>query len=210
MSRMVQAQNLRKSFADFRSSSFRSRDEKERAGESLLSLFGRGDKTRTCGILLPKQARYQLRHTSIYKNNKILRLSNQYALVALLRCPKCVCSLFASPHFDRGAKIALPASATGGGRALCPKQARYQLRHTSLCIVPALYYTFPVKSREACRVLSYIPPCAIWQVVIYYFCQTNYNIETKDFPKGFLHPFFGIPLFVNLVNMQIPTRWCAG
>ena len=33
-----------------------------------------------------------------------------------------------SPHFDRGAKIALPASAAGGGRALCPKQARYQLQ----------------------------------------------------------------------------------
>ena len=37
--------------------------------EALLcktSFFvGRGDRTRTCGILLPKQARYQLRYTSI-------------------------------------------------------------------------------------------------------------------------------------------------
>ena len=28
------------------------------------SLFGRGDRIRTCDILLPKQARYQLRYTS--------------------------------------------------------------------------------------------------------------------------------------------------
>ena len=28
---------------------------------------GRSDRTRTCSILLPKQARYQLRHTSIYE-----------------------------------------------------------------------------------------------------------------------------------------------
>ena len=33
------------------------------------SFFGRSDRTRTCSILLPKQARYQLRHTSkcVYK-----------------------------------------------------------------------------------------------------------------------------------------------
>ena len=28
--------------------------------------FGRSDRTRTCSILLPKQARYQLRYTSKY------------------------------------------------------------------------------------------------------------------------------------------------
>ena len=28
--------------------------------------FGRSDRTRTCGILLPKQTRYQLRHTPKY------------------------------------------------------------------------------------------------------------------------------------------------
>ena len=31
-------------------------------------LFGRSDRTRTCGILLPKQTRYQLRHTPKYEN----------------------------------------------------------------------------------------------------------------------------------------------
>ena len=34
---------------------------------SFLSLHhGRGDRIRTCGILLPKQARYHLRYTSIF------------------------------------------------------------------------------------------------------------------------------------------------
>ncbi len=28
--------------------------------------FGRSDRIRTCGILLPKQARYQLRYTPIF------------------------------------------------------------------------------------------------------------------------------------------------
>ena len=39
--------------------------------------FGRSDRTRTCSILLPKQARYQLRHTSemtyrYYSNDRTL------------------------------------------------------------------------------------------------------------------------------------------
>ena len=40
----------------------------ERADKSQLFPFGRSDRTRTCSILLPKQARYQLRHTSIFCN----------------------------------------------------------------------------------------------------------------------------------------------
>ena len=35
-------------------------------------LFGPSDRSRTCGILLPKQARYHLRYTRIFK------LSRQY------------------------------------------------------------------------------------------------------------------------------------
>ena len=38
-------------------------------------LFGRSDRTRTCGILLPKQTRYQLRHTPNDKY-KILKMYN--------------------------------------------------------------------------------------------------------------------------------------
>ena len=33
-----------------------------------VSAFDRSDRIRTCGILLPKQARYQLRYTPIYEN----------------------------------------------------------------------------------------------------------------------------------------------
>ena len=33
----------------------------------LVSSYGRSDRIRTCGILLPKQARYHLRYTSIVK-----------------------------------------------------------------------------------------------------------------------------------------------
>ena len=43
-------------------------------------IFGRDDRTRTCGILLPKQARYQLRHISLFFFRS--------ALLALLRFPK--------------------------------------------------------------------------------------------------------------------------
>ena len=37
-------------------------------------LFGRSDRTRTCGILLPKQTRYQLRHTPKYEIQFSVRL----------------------------------------------------------------------------------------------------------------------------------------
>ena len=47
--------------------------------------YGRSEVTRTPGILLPKQARYQLRYTPIFNCNFI---KEQLALLALLRCPK--------------------------------------------------------------------------------------------------------------------------
>jgi len=47
---------------------------------------------------LPKQARYQLRHTSIY-----IFYSEKIALLALLRCPKSVAAAIAATDFDRGA-----------------------------------------------------------------------------------------------------------
>ena len=36
----------------------------------LVSSYGRSDRIRTCGILLPKQARYHLRYTSIVKGKE--------------------------------------------------------------------------------------------------------------------------------------------
>ena len=36
------------------------------------SIFGRSDRTRTCSILVPNQARYQLRYTS--KVKKLIKL----------------------------------------------------------------------------------------------------------------------------------------
>ncbi len=38
--------------------------QKSRQKLSFLPAFGRGDRTRTCGLLVPNQARYQLRNTS--------------------------------------------------------------------------------------------------------------------------------------------------
>ena len=37
------------------------------AKSSRIGNFGRSDRTRTCSILVPNQARYQLRYTSKYK-----------------------------------------------------------------------------------------------------------------------------------------------
>ena len=54
----------------------------------LRFLFGRGDRTRTCGILLPKQARYHLRYTSIFLYQLFSYISVFFpALSALLRFP---------------------------------------------------------------------------------------------------------------------------
>ena len=40
--------------------------EKQKSRPRSALLRGRSDRTRTCSILLPKQARYQLRHTSLF------------------------------------------------------------------------------------------------------------------------------------------------
>ena len=60
-----------------------------------LSSFGRSDTIRTCDILLPKQARYQLSVRNI---------------VALLAWSASHCSVFLPAQ-------SLPSSATGGGNA---------------------------------------------------------------------------------------------
>ena len=80
--------------------------------------------TRTPGILLPKQARYQLRYTPIYL---VLLWSPR------LRCPK---KFMAKAKFFRPLpQFRLALSAPGGAQLRCPKQARYQLRYTPIYLV---------------------------------------------------------------------------
>ena len=88
--------------------------------------YGRSEVTRTPGILLPKQARYQLRYTPIFNCNFI---KEQLALLALLRCPKSF-SAWSAERFRPLRHPRLAVSATGGASAAMPKGARYQLRYT--------------------------------------------------------------------------------
>lgn len=62
-------------------------------------LLGRGDRTRTCGVLLPKQARYQLRHTSLYS---FFLGSTLRALPFAVPCIDFACR---SPIADRGTTL---------------------------------------------------------------------------------------------------------
>ena len=98
---------------------------------------GRSDRIRTCGILLPKQARYQLRYTPIFYFAFFLKFSVFPCFVRPLAklspmAPLCNAMRSVLLRFLR-----LPASATGSGRLRHPKQARYQLRYT-----PIFYFAF--------------------------------------------------------------------
>ncbi len=42
------------------------KSENEKSSFQRTRIFGRSDRSRTCGILLPKQARYHLRYTPIF------------------------------------------------------------------------------------------------------------------------------------------------
>ena len=102
--------------------------------------YGRSDRIRTCGILLPKQARYQLRYTPIFYFAFFLKFSVFPCFVRPLAklspmAPLCNAMRSVLLRFLR-----LPASATGSGRLRHPKQARYQLRYT-----PIFYFAFFLK-----------------------------------------------------------------
>ena len=87
------------------------------------SFLGRNDRIWTCDILLPKQARYQLRYIPKLLNFAVLDKRRFLLCPPCLRCPKFY-SRIRSKNFDRCAKIALASSAPGGVRAPCPKQAQ--------------------------------------------------------------------------------------
>ena len=94
--------------------------------------YGRSDRIRTCGILLPKQARYQLRYTPIFYFAFFLKFSVFPCFVRPLAklspmAPLCNAMRSVLLRF-----LKLPASATGSGRLRHPKQARYQLRYTPI------------------------------------------------------------------------------
>ena len=81
--------------------------------------YGPSGETRTRGILLPKQARYQLRYTWIYR----------YSIIKSGALPVVVPGIFVgdeapSSSADHGHSLGSLASAAGGGR-LAP-----QLRYT--------------------------------------------------------------------------------
>ena len=65
------------------------------------SVFGRNDRIRTCDIVLPKHARYQLR----YIPKKILNLQNNSRYRAT-RAPRLLMCRVASPRYTRLASLA--------------------------------------------------------------------------------------------------------
>ena len=107
----------------------------------LSFLFGRSGETRTHGILLPKQARYQLRYTPFYIFNCFVYLSGEAKTVRCASCCRIVVLLAwsTSQHSLRRHSLFLASSATGGARK------RPQLRYTPLLhilfVVPQRYLT---------------------------------------------------------------------
>ena len=90
-------------------------DRKQRLFSAFGHFFGRSEGTRTPGILLPKQARYQLRYTPLYlifyfvnpvNFNITIRCASLKNIVALLAWSASHCSLFfhlrASPESSAG------------------------------------------------------------------------------------------------------------
>ena len=97
-------------------------DRKQRLFSAFGHFFGRSEGTRTPGILLPKQARYQLRYTPLYSifyfvnpvNFDItIRCASLKNIVALLAWSASHCSLFFHLRVS-------PESSAGRGEPLRP------------------------------------------------------------------------------------------
>ena len=68
----------------------------------MFGLFscGRSDRTRTCSIVLPKHARYQLRHTSIFNfGSKHTKRSSHVLRATVPAQPKCLRHTSICIHF---------------------------------------------------------------------------------------------------------------
>ncbi len=100
-----------------------------------ISFFGRSEGTRTPGILLPKQARYQLRYTPIYlifyfvnpvNFDITIRCASLKNIVALLAWSASHCSLFF--HLR-----ASPESSAGRGEPLRPTALHPDIFDFLLC-----------------------------------------------------------------------------
>ena len=106
--------------------------------------YGRGDRTRTCGILLPKQARYHLRYTSILFIQFYL-----FQLLSTLLCtPSCgarnLFGLYQALTFRPLRPKTFASSDTGSALVFCQSSV-YHLRYTSkiynqnlACVISAL------------------------------------------------------------------------
>ena len=96
--------------------------------------YGRSDRIRTCGILLPKQARYQLRYTPIFYFAFFLKFSVFPCFVRPLakcrpwRCYATLCALF--------------CCASSGSLHLPPAAVAFvtQSRRATNCATPRFFY----------------------------------------------------------------------
>ena len=166
-------------------------------------LFGRSDRIRTCGILLPKQARYQLRYTPIFYFAFFVKLSVLPCFVrplAKLSRMALLCNAMRSVLLRF---LRLPASATGSGRLRHPKQARYQLRYT-----PIFYSAFFLKfSVLPCFVRRHTANTSRSRHLCYFnisgrVCQAGDWTATVAAPSALMHTQRKIPpLWLT------PGRW---
>ena len=122
-------------------------DRKQRLFSAFGHFFGRSEGTRTPGILLPKQARYQLRYTPLYSifyfvnpvNFDItIRCASLKNIVALLAWSASHCSLFF--HLR-----ASPESSAGRGEPLRPTALHPDIFDFLLCQSCEFRYNNPLR-----------------------------------------------------------------
>ena len=113
-------------------------------------VFGRSEGTRTPGILLPKQARYQLRYTPLYlifyfvnpvNFDITIRCASLKNIVALLAWSASHCSLFF--HLR-----ASPESSAGRGEPLRPTALHPVIFDFLLCQPCEFQYNNPLFARK--------------------------------------------------------------
>ena len=124
---------------------------KKRPGKCSRIFFGRNDRGRTCDILLPKQARYQLRYIPLFN------FTNIYQARFRLRYPE---KAFASARL-------FSTAAPSASRFFCHRQrfqaspncatSRYPIlqiyiRRASVCGVPNQRYMIHISFFCGCRI----------------------------------------------------------